>query len=50
MVPRAGYWRSNKYSENFFECPNPDACIGSSLPPDLSYTGECDDGYTGNMC
>ena len=51
MVPRSGYWRTSLYTDNFHECPNPDACIGSPTPPNaLSYTGDCAEGYVGNMC
>lgn len=51
MVPRAGYWRSSQFTAKFFACPNPSACEGSHLPPrELSYTGDCNEGYEGNLC
>ena len=50
MAPREGYWRSNKYTDKFLACPNPDACIGSDPPPNLNYLGNCATGYTGNLC
>ena len=51
MVPKQGYWRANVYSARFYDCPNPDACIGSPLPPDpISLAGECQQGYYGNLC
>ncbi|CAG9309797.1 unnamed protein product [Blepharisma stoltei] len=50
IVPRKGYWRDNMYAKTFWECPNSDACLGSPLPPNISYTGVCADGYKGNMC
>jgi hypothetical protein len=51
MVPRPGYWRSSMNTDEFFECPNPDACLGSPDPPEkLSYTGDCEDGYAGKLC
>ena len=50
MVPDIGYWRSSKYSDKFWKCPNIDACLGSPEPPDkIDYTGECREGYYGNM-
>ena len=51
IVPRGGYWRTGPLSPTFYECPNKDACIGSPSPPEkLSLTGECADGYYGNLC
>jgi len=51
MVPRSGYWRSSQLTSKFFACPYPAACEGSPHPPeDLSYTGECEHGYEGNLC
>ena len=51
MVPKSGYWRDNLYSDRFFKCPKSDACIGSpDYPYKISYTGECNVGYTGNLC
>ena len=51
LVPEPGYWRSNKYYDKFWKCPNSDACIGSPEAPDkIEYTGSCAKGYTGNMC
>ena len=50
MVPVSGYWRTNKYSDKFWNCPNPDACTGSSDDSDkIDYTGTCAKGYKGNM-
>ncbi|CAG9326025.1 unnamed protein product [Blepharisma stoltei] len=52
MAPQSGYWRSGKYSDNFIACPNSAACLGGaySSTKNLSYTGECSTGYTGNLC
>ena len=50
IAPKATYWRSNKFSDKFYSCPNPDACTGSEAPPNLNYLGDCATGYTGNMC
>eukprot|EP00361_Fabrea_salina_P007450 CAMPEP_0202436818 /NCGR_PEP_ID=MMETSP1345-20130828/26245_1 /ASSEMBLY_ACC=CAM_ASM_000843 /TAXON_ID=342563 /ORGANISM="Fabrea Fabrea salina" /LENGTH=1731 /DNA_ID=CAMNT_0049050339 /DNA_START=6 /DNA_END=5201 /DNA_ORIENTATION=+ len=48
MYPRASYWRPDPYTSTFYQCPNSDACLGSS---DYSnYLGNCAEGYTGNMC
>lgn len=49
MVPDSGYWRADPISAHFFPCPNPDACLGSPSGR-LSLTGECKDGYGGNLC
>ncbi|CAG9326023.1 unnamed protein product [Blepharisma stoltei] len=50
MVPRAGYWRSSNMSSTFWACPRESSCKGSPRPPNLSLTGLCEKGYTGNMC
>jgi len=50
IVPKAGYWRAKNDTETFFECFNPDACIGSPEPPDVSLVGLCADGYSGHLC
>ncbi|CAG9309876.1 unnamed protein product [Blepharisma stoltei] len=50
MVPKRGYWRDNMYASVFWKCPNSDACLGSPDAENISYTGECDKGYKGNMC
>mgnify|MGYP000739300986 CR=1 FL=1 len=48
MFPKPGYWRAFNYTDKFYECPNPDACLGS---PDYSnYLGKCSEGYRGHMC
>mmetsp|Transcript_10585 Transcript_10585/g.20407 ORF Transcript_10585/g.20407 Transcript_10585/m.20407 type:complete len:511 (+) Transcript_10585:842-2374(+) len=49
MVPKAGYWRSSKMSEEFLECMLKSACLRSPyvIP---SMTGECNYGYRGNLC
>ena len=63
MIPESGYWRSGKYTDTFWSCPNPDACLGGSVDDDeenipvgrrlslseKDYTGSCLDGYKGNM-
>ncbi|CAG9322000.1 unnamed protein product [Blepharisma stoltei] len=49
MVPKPGYWRSSMLTDSFWPCPNPDACIGSDSQ-NISYTGNCLEGYTGNLC
>ncbi|CAG9330610.1 unnamed protein product [Blepharisma stoltei] len=50
IVPQKGYWRSSNMSENFLACPKSLACLGSPQPPNLSFTGLCHEGYTGNLC
>jgi len=50
MVPKSGYWRSKPTSDVFWECPNSDACLGSKMTGLVSLTGECAEGYYGNMC
>ena len=51
LFPKPGYWRKSMTDDTFWECPNKDAWIGSPDYPDvISYTGECADGYHGNMC
>ncbi|CAG9309860.1 unnamed protein product [Blepharisma stoltei] len=50
MAPKSGYWRDNKYTNVFWKCPNSDACLGSTNPNNISYTGECSGSYKGNMC
>ncbi|CAG9321984.1 unnamed protein product [Blepharisma stoltei] len=49
MVPKPGYWRFSMLSKKFWPCPNSDACIGSDSQ-NISYTGNCLEGYTGNLC
>jgi hypothetical protein len=48
MYPRENYWRTDRFSDIFYECPNKNACLGSSDYE--SFEGECEEGYTGNMC
>ena len=50
MVPEAGYWRSAPTTALFWKCPNADACLGSNTTGLLSLTGDCAEGYYGNMC
>jgi len=50
MVPNPGYWRPNPLHTFFFECINPDACLGSPDPKQLIATGLCAKGYRGNLC
>jgi hypothetical protein len=50
MSPKAGYWRSNIYTDTFYPCPNTDACLKPSSSGSLSLIGECAKGYQGNMC
>jgi hypothetical protein len=50
MAPKAGYWRSNIYTDTFYACPNTDACVKPSSSGSLSLIGECAKGYQGNMC
>ncbi|CAG9321988.1 unnamed protein product [Blepharisma stoltei] len=49
MVPKPGYWRSDMLSTRFWHCPYSEACIGSDLQ-NISYSGKCLEGYTGNLC
>ena len=48
MFPKPGYWRAFNDTDKFYECPNPDACIGS--PENSNYLGNCSEGYRGHMC
>lgn len=50
MVPEPGYWRSKPSSALFWKCPNEDACLGSNTTSLLTLTGDCAEGYYGNMC
>lgn len=52
IVPRAGYWRSSKFSPKLWKCPNKAACDGGLETESLerSYQGRCSSGYKGNMC
>ena len=48
MVPEAGYWRPSRVSDIFIKCPFSDSCLGSDTSE--YETGECLDGYIGNLC
>jgi hypothetical protein len=48
MFPKEGYWRVDVYTDTFYACPNKNACLGSDGY--ISYIGECEKGYRGNMC
>lgn len=50
MVPEAGYWRPDPMRNLWFECVNADACLGSPDAENVSLTGLCAEGYTGNLC
>ncbi|CAG9331088.1 unnamed protein product [Blepharisma stoltei] len=50
MSPKPGYWRDNPYTDQFWKCPNPSACLGSPDADNVSYTGVCSKGYKGNKC
>ena len=50
MVPEAGYWRPDPMVNLWFECINKEACLGSTDAANLSLTGICAKGYTGNLC
>lgn len=50
MVPNPGYWRPGSSHTFFFECINPDACLGSPDPAEPIATGLCAKGYRGNLC
>jgi len=51
MVPRTGYWRARINTDVFYTCLYTAACTGSPAPPEnLSLTGNCAAGYTGNLC
>ncbi|CAG9319460.1 unnamed protein product [Blepharisma stoltei] len=50
MSPKSGYWRDNPYTDQFWKCPNPSACLGSPDADKVSYTGVCSKGYKGNKC
>ena len=48
VFPKKGYWRPSEFTDKFFKCPNEEACLGGV--ESHSYTGECLEGYRGNMC
>ncbi|CAG9312596.1 unnamed protein product [Blepharisma stoltei] len=50
MVPKSGYWRDNEFTDKFWKCPYPPACLGSPNISDLALTGVCKKGYENNMC
>ncbi|CAG9324277.1 unnamed protein product [Blepharisma stoltei] len=50
IVPKHGYWRDNKFTDHFWKCPYPPACLGSPDISNLSFTGKCAKGYENNMC
>lgn len=49
MVPKEGYWRRNYLSDQFFECPRSNSCLGP-VESDYSLTGKCEKGYEGVKC
>eukprot|EP01016_Furgasonia_blochmanni_P027692 TRINITY_DN2915_c0_g1_i4.p1 TRINITY_DN2915_c0_g1~~TRINITY_DN2915_c0_g1_i4.p1 ORF type:complete len:788 (+),score=114.56 TRINITY_DN2915_c0_g1_i4:64-2427(+) len=49
IEPKAGYWRFDKFSDNFISCPNKDACLGGGYNQG-KYSGLCANNYTGNLC
>ncbi|CAG9320351.1 unnamed protein product [Blepharisma stoltei] len=48
IFPKQGYWRVNNLTDNFFKCPNSDACLGG-IDTNNSI-GACKKGYYGNLC
>jgi len=50
MVPESGYWRPDPMINLWFECVNSEACLGSPDAENVSLTGLCAEGYTGNLC
>ena len=51
LVPKPGYWRITNTTDVFIECLYSEACVGSPAPPyALSLTGNCAEGYSGNLC
>jgi len=49
--PQEGYWRISAESTEFLPCPNSDACAGTpNEKQTFTYTGNCSDGYKGNLC
>lgn len=63
VLPKAGYWKLDKYSDQIYECPYIQACLGSMNISDeievvdldideanVDFTGTCAAGYYGNMC
>ena len=48
LYPKQGAWRPYDSFDGLFECPNKDACSGSSARP--SPVGVCAEWYQGNMC
>ena len=49
VAPKPGYWRNTNVSENFYRCPNFDACLGGGYLNNES-TGICATGYEGVLC
>mmetsp|Transcript_19548 Transcript_19548/g.35784 ORF Transcript_19548/g.35784 Transcript_19548/m.35784 type:complete len:783 (-) Transcript_19548:1495-3843(-) len=49
MVPKKEYWRASKTTDQFQKCLVDTACLGSpNVVPSL--TGDCLQGYRGNLC
>lgn len=49
MLPKDGYWRSGRFSDEFYGCPYPSACLGSNQE-EMIYEGRCEVGYSGTLC
>jgi hypothetical protein len=51
MAQEAEYWRPHNETDIFYECPWPEACEGGDMEDgEISITGRCATGYTGNKC
>jgi len=56
ITTRSGYWRLNKTANLFFQCPNPNACIGTNETVAINsgeifnFTSTCAPGYNGHLC
>ena len=46
-APKPGYWRANATKEEYFECPEKEACLGGNITDPF---GQCAEGYQGIMC
>jgi len=47
LYPKAGYWRIDEKSEEFYECVNPDNCLQGDTD---NQAHNCKAGYTGPLC
>ena len=48
IYPIKNYWKASEYTDQFYECPVANVCLGG-VDKNLT-TGECETGYNGRMC